>query len=65
MVRVICIRCLNTYEPEDVKRIKTKRLKTKEPACPRCKCKLYYNRNDDEKLRIIFEQERFTAMEDE
>lgn len=65
MVRMICIRCLNTYQPTSVKRIKTKRLKVKEPACPRCKCKIYCNRNDDEVLTIDFKQEQFTAMEDE
>lgn len=62
---VICYRCLNGYEPESVPRRRTKRLKVKEPACPRCKCKLYFNRTDEKPLKVIFEAETFTAMEDE
>lgn len=64
MTMVICIRCLRGYDLETVPRRKTKRLKHKEPACPGCKCKLYFNRTDDAKIDIQFEQSEFTAMED-
>lgn len=62
---VICFRCLNGYDPEKVARRYTKRLKVKEPACPRCKCKLYFNRTDNAPLSLAFKPEKFTAMGDE
>lgn len=62
---VICFRCLNGYDPDKVKKIRTKRLRVKEPACPRCKCKLYLNRTDLQPLNVKFEAEQFTAMEEE
>ncbi|QXV72138.1 hypothetical protein Geezett_066 [Klebsiella phage Geezett] len=65
MRSVICFRCLNVYQPEKVKRMKTKRLKVKEPACPRCKCKVYISRNDNTEMKIIFTKENRTASEDE
>ncbi|WP_446908490.1 hypothetical protein [Klebsiella pneumoniae] len=62
---VICFRCLNCYQPETVKRVRTKRLKVKEPACPRCKCKVYMSRNNSSVLRIEFNAEQKTASEDD
>lgn len=62
---VICFRCLNGYDPEKVARRHTKRLKVKEPACPRCKCKLYFNRTDDGNLALVFKADRFTAAGDD
>lgn len=65
METVICFRCLNGYQPEIVKRVRTKRLKVKEPACPRCKCKVYMSRNNLNVLQIKFDAEQKTASEDD
>jgi len=62
---VICFRCLNGYDIEKVQLRRTKRLAVKEPACPKCKCKLYFSRSDDKPLAVIFQKESFTAIEDD
>ncbi|AHY25360.1 hypothetical protein PS2_114 [Serratia phage PS2] len=41
---VICIRCLKVYDLNlESVLVKTKGLKEKERACPRCECKVYYS----------------------
>lgn len=41
---VICFRCLNVYNLlVDSVFVRTKGLKEKEPACPRCECKVYFS----------------------
>lgn len=64
MTMVVCFRCLNGYDIETVETMRTKRLSIKEPACPKCKCKLYFNRTDSWPLNVSFKRGAFTAMED-
>ena len=62
MTIVICYRCLHGYNIETVPRRATKRLKRKEPACPKCKCKLYFNRTEKSVVKIDYEESQYTAM---
>ncbi|WDS61647.1 hypothetical protein [Cronobacter phage vB_Cdu_VP8] len=44
MKNVICVRCLKVYHLHfEFVWVKTKGLKEKERACPRCECKVYYS----------------------
>ncbi|QPB08924.1 hypothetical protein CPT_Metamorpho_187 [Klebsiella phage Metamorpho] len=40
---VMCYRCLHVYDYNTAPKTATKRLKTKEPECPKCKCKVIYS----------------------
>lgn len=40
---VICYRCLNVYDQTTAPFVRTKGLKKKERACPRCECKVYFS----------------------
>lgn len=62
---VICFRCLHVYDPVTAPRRATKRLKVKEPACPKCKCKLYFNRTDESPLSVSYVQEMYSGREED
>lgn len=40
MKMVVCYRCLNVYDHDKAPKTKTKRLRVKERACPKCGCKI-------------------------
>ena len=40
---VMCYRCLNVYDYNTAPKTATKRLKNKEPECPKGKCKVIYS----------------------
>lgn len=61
---IICYRCLHVYDLKTAPRRGTKKLKVKEPSCPKCKCKIYFNRNDSEHLSVSFEKLQYTASEE-
>lgn len=41
--RVVCWKCSNCYNLRDGKMVIPESGRIKEPACPKCNCKLYYS----------------------